>query len=73
MPPVYTVRRDLPIPSRTGVASYGALGARAPFDFQQFITFWFTLCSYKSMKAISHIRCLQDFAYATVIKIIYFS
>ena len=69
MPPVCTVLRDLPIPSRTGVASYGASGARPPFDFQLFTAFWFTLYSYKSMKAISHVRCLQDFAYATVIKI----
>ena len=31
-------------------------------DFQQFI-FYALLCSYNSMKAISHVKCAQDFAY----------
>ena len=38
----------------SGVASYGALGHVLPYA---------SLCSYKSRKAISHVKCVEDFAY----------
>jgi len=38
------------------------IGACAFLDFQQFI-FYASLCSYKSMKAIFRVKCVQDFAY----------
>jgi len=45
---------------------YEALGARASPRLPA-IYFYASLCSYKSMNAISHVTCAQDFAY-TVIK-----
>jgi len=33
-----------------------------PLDFQQFIIYAL-LCSYKSINAIFHVKCAQDFAY----------
>jgi len=33
-----------------------------PLDFRQFISHA-SLCSCKSMKAISHVKCAQDFPY----------
>jgi len=53
--------------SAIGVASYGALG-HVPVYFQQFI-FSTALWSYKSMKAISHVKCLQDFKMSSAIRI----
>ena len=45
----------------TGVVSCGSLGHVPPSTSNSF--FSTTLCSYKSMKAISHVKCLRDFAY----------
>ena len=59
--------RPSPSNQKTTMASYGALG-HVPLYFQQFI-FSTALWSYKSMKAISHVKCLQDFKMSSAIRI----
>ena len=44
-----------------GIASYGALGHVPPR--LPAIYFYVSLCSYKSMKAISHVKRIDGFAY----------
>jgi len=57
-------------PFRPALASPAmGLWGHVPPSTSNSLFFSVSLCTYKSMKAISHVRCLLDFAYATVIKI----
>jgi len=44
------------------VASYGSLG-HVPPSTSNNLFFYASLCSYKSMKAISHVKRVREFAY----------
>ena len=53
-----------------GVASYGALGHVPPSTSSNFYA---SICSYKSMKAICHVKMFSGFCVPQLLKLVYFS